>query len=207
MGRKSKKEIDELREIIFEHLKDFILENGYPPSVREIAEAVGLDSPSSVQAQLDKLIEMGRISRDPNSPRSITIHDDVFNLSRRIIINVPVLKNYSNIETIFNDENIEDYLPFPIDVIGSDDHFMIVLVGSHMKNIAMLDGDKLLVKKQETADSEDIVVAYVRDKVVVRRLIKENNGYKLIAESGNGELIFAERIKIIGKVVGVIRKI
>jgi len=207
MGRKSKKEVEELREVIFEHLKEFILENGYPPSVREIADAVGLDSPSSAQAQLNKLIEMGRISRDLNSPRSIIIHDDAFNLSRRTIINVPILKNYSNIEMMFDEENVEDYLPFPTDVIGSDDHFMIVLVGSHMKNIAMLDGDKLLVKKQETADSEDIVVAYVKDNVVVRRLIKENNGYKLIAESESRELIFAERIKIIGKVVGVIRKI
>lgn len=207
MGRKSKKEIDELREIIFEHLKDFILEKGYPPSVREIADAVGLNSPSSVQSILNDLIEMGRISRDSNSPRSIIIHDDVFNLLRRTIINIPILKGYSNIKTMFDDENIKDYLPFPTDVIGSDDHFMITLIGSHMKNIAMLNGDKLLVKKQETADSEDIVVAYVRDRVVVRRLIKDNNGYNLIAESGNGELIFAERIKVIGKVVGVVRKI
>lgn len=207
MGRKSKKEIDELQEIIFEHLKDFILEKGYPPSVREIADAVGLNSPSSVQSILNDLIEMGRISRDPNSPRSIIIHDDVFNLLRRTIINVPILKDYSDIKTIFNDDNIKDYLPFPTDVIGNDEHFMITLIGSHMKNIAMLNGDKLLVKKQETADSEDIVVACVRDIVVIRRLIKENNGYKLIAESESRELIFSERIKIIGKVVGVIRKI
>lgn len=207
MGRRTKQEIDELREAIFEHLKEFILENGYPPSVREIADTVGLDSPSSAQAQLNKLIEMGRISRDPNSPRSIIIHDNDFNLLRRTLLDVPILKQYSNVKTMFDDENIEDYLPFPTDVIGNDDHFMITLVGSHMKNIAMLNGDKLLIKKQETADSEDIVVAHVRDEIVVRRLFKDNNGYNLIAESENEKPIFTERIKIIGKVVGVIRKI
>lgn len=207
MDKKDKKEMTKLQEQIFEYLKEFILENDYPPSIREIAKVMGLNSPSSAQFQLNKLIEMGYISRDPNSPRSIMINDEMFNFRRRRNINVPVLKNYQNNEVMFKDENVIDFFPFPEDVIGSDDHFMITLIGSYMKNIAMLNGDKLLIKKQETADNADIVMAYVKDRIVIRRLFKENNGYKLITENGSGELIFAERIKIIGKVVGVIRKI
>lgn len=201
------KEMTKLQEQIYEFLKEAILENGYPPSVREIAKSVGLSSPSSAQSQLNKLIEMGYISRDPNSPRSILINDESFNLSRRIVINVPILKDFIDIYNMFADENIVDYLPFPEDVIGNDEHFMITLRGEDMKNAAMLDGDKLLIKKQETAENEDIVMVYANNIIMVRRLIKENNGYKLVAENESVNPIFVERLKIIGKVVGVLRKI
>lgn len=202
-----KKEMTKLQEQIYEFLKEAILENGYPPSVREIAKFVGFNSPSSAQSQLNKLIEMGYITRDPNSPRSILINDESFNLSRRIVINVPILKDAIDINNIFADENIVDFLPFPEDVIGSDEYFIVVIHGEDMKNAAILDGDKLLIHKQETAESEDIVIVYVDNIIMIRRLIKENNGYKLVAENESVKPIFVERLRIIGKVVGVLRKI
>lgn len=206
MDKKDRKEMTRLQEEIYEYLKESILENGYPPSVRELAAAMEMPT-SSVQSQLNKLIEIGEISRDPDRPRSIIINDESFNLSRRIIINVPILKDAIDINNMFSDENIIDYLPFPEDVIGNDEHFMIILHGEEMKNSAMLDGDKLLIKKQETAENEDIVMVYANNVFMVRRLIKESNGYKLVAENESVDPIFVERLRIIGKVVGVLRKI
>lgn len=162
---------------------------------------------SSVQAQLNKLKKMGHISKDPDRSRSVVINDEHFNLSRRIIINVPTLKDNIDIDNILSDDNIVDFLPFPEDVIGSDEHFMVVNHGEEMKNAAMLDGDKLLIKKQETADNEDIAMVWVNNEIIIRRLIKENNGYKLVAENESVNPIYVERLRIIGKVVGVLRKI
>lgn len=206
MDKKDKKEMTELQENIYEFLKDSILENGYPPSVREIAAALEI-SASSVQVQLNKLLDMGVISRDPYRPRTILINDDAFNLSRRTIFNVPILENATEIDGLFSDKNIEDYFPLLEESIGNNEVFIIKFSGNHLKKVSILDGDKLLINKQETANSGDIVMVYANNEIMIRRLLKENNGYQLLPENDAFKPIFVERIKIIGKVVGVFRKI
>jgi repressor LexA len=206
MDKKDKKEMTKLQEQIYEFLKDSIRENKYPPSVREIAAALEI-SASSVQVQLNKLLDMGAISRDPDRPRTILINDDAFNFSRRTIFNVPILENATEIDGLFSDKNIEDYFPLLEESIGNNEVFIIKFSGNHLKKVSILDGDKLLINKQETANSGDIVMVYANNEIMIRRLLKENNGYQLLPENDAFKPIFVERIKIIGKVVGVFRKI
>lgn len=206
MDSKDRKEMTELQEKIYEFLKESILNNGYPPSVREIAATLEI-SASSAQSHLNKLMDMGYISRDPDRPRSIIINDECFNLSRRTVYNVPILENATEIDGLFSDKNIEDYFPLLEETIGSNDVFIINFSGNHLKKVSILDGDKLLINRQETANTGDLVMAYANNEIVIRRLLKESNGYQLLPENDAIKPIFAERIKIIGKVIGVFRKI
>lgn len=206
MDNKDRKEMTKLQEQIYEFLKESIIENGYPPSVREIAATLEV-SASSVQVQLNKLMDMGYISRDPDRPRGIIINDECFNLSRRTVYNVPILENVTKIDGLFSDKNIEDYFPLLEETVGNNEVFIINFSGNHLKKVSILDGDKLLINKQETANSGDLVMVYANNEIMIRRLLKENNGYQLLPENDAIKPVFVERLKIIGKVVGVFRKI
>ena len=206
MDKKDKKEMTKLQEKIYEFLKDSILENGYPPSVREIAATLEI-SASSAQSHLNKLMDMGYISRDPDRPRGIIIEDEYFNFSRKPVVSVPILKNTINMDKLFSDENIIDYFPLLGETVGNNEVFIIPFNGNHMKKVSILDGDKLLINRQETANSGDLVMVYANNEIMIRRLLKENNGYQLLPENDAFKPIFVERLKIIGKVVGVFRKI
>lgn len=201
------REMTELQDQIYSYLIDTIKEKGYPPSVREIASAVGLNSPSSVQLQLNKLIDMGYISKDPETPRGIKINDEKFNLSLRKTIDVPILKDTTNFDTLFSETNIASYMPILEESVGNSDFIMFEFKGNSMENVAILDKDWLLIRKQETADSEDLVMVYANNSIMIRRLIKDNLRYRLLTESKVIEETVVERLKIIGKVVGVYRKI
>lgn len=209
MEKKGMIKLTKIQKKVFEYLKESILENGYPPSLGDIADEIGLASRSSAKTALDKLERVGLISRDSNNSRTIKINDDAFNLARRMVYNVPVLKDDFNINDVFCDDNIIDYFPVPSDMIENGEFFIAKLHGNDMINAAMLDGDNLLFNRQNTANSDDIILAYVSeiDTCIVRRLVKDNHGYYLTPENKAATPIFAERIKIIGKVIGVYRKI
>ncbi len=190
---------------IFEYIKNQILSKGYPPSVRDICEAVGLRSTSSVHAHLETLEEAGYIRRDPSKPRAIEIVDDLFNLSRREVVNVPMIGTVTAGVPILAVEQIQDYFPIPVEFLPNTETFMLRVKGDSMINIGIYDGDQILVQKQSTASNGDIVVALIEDSATVKTFYKENGYYRLQPENDSMEPIIVDQVEILGKVIGLFR--
>ncbi|MCI8389265.1 MAG: transcriptional repressor LexA [Roseburia sp.] len=190
---------------ILEYIKQEILNKGYPPAVREICEAVHLKSTSSVHSHLETLEKNGYIRRDPTKPRAIEIIDDNFNLTRREVVNVPVIGNVAAGQPIFADENIENYFPIPAEYMPNVESFMLHVKGESMVNAGIFDGDQILVQKQSTARNGDIVVALVDDSATVKTFYKEDGYYRLQPENDTMDPIIVEDCSILGKVFGVFR--
>lgn len=190
---------------ILEFMKSEILSKGYPPSVREICEAVNLKSTSSVHAHLETLEKNGYIKRDATKPRAIEIIDDDFNLTRREVVNVPLIGTVAAGQPILAEENIEDYFPIPVEMMPNQDCFMLTVKGDSMINAGIFSGDKVLVKCQSTATNGDMVVALVEDSATVKTFYKENGHYRLQPENDNMEPIIVNEASVLGKVFGVMR--
>ena len=159
---------------ILEYIKKEILNKGYPPSVREICEAVQLKSTSSVHSHLETLEKNGYIRRDPTKPRAIEITDDMFNLTRREVVNVPILGRVAAGQPILATENIENYFPIPTEFVPNQEVFMLCVKGDSMINAGIFDGDKILVRKQPDASNGDMIVALLDDSATVKIYYKEN---------------------------------
>ena len=136
---------------ILEYIKGEILSKGYPPAVREICEAVDLKSTSSVHSHLETLEKNGYIRRDPTKPRAIEILDDDFNLTRREVVNVPIVGHVAAGEPILATENIENYFPIPVEYMPNEETFLLKVKGESMINAGIFNGDNVLVKKQPNA--------------------------------------------------------
>lgn len=197
--------ISEKQREILEYIKKEILKKGYPPAVREICDAVGLKSTSSVHAHLETLEKNGYIRKDPTKPRAIEVIDDTFNLTRREMVNVPVLGRVAAGEPLLAVENIENYFPIPVEMMPNAEAFMLNVKGESMINIGILDGDQILVQKQSTAKNGDIVVALVDDSATVKTFYKENGHYRLQPENDTMAPIIVDNCEILGKVFGVFR--
>lgn len=195
---------DKQREIL-EYIKSEILNRGYPPSVRDICEAVHLKSTSSVHSHLETLEKNGYIRRDPTKPRAIEIIDDTFNLSRREVVNVPLIGRVAAGEPLLATENIEAYFPIPTEYMPNEETFMLRIKGESMINAGIFDGDNILVQKQSTASNGDMVVALVEDSATVKTFYKEDGHYRLQPENDNMDPIIVEDCSILGKVFGVFR--
>ena len=168
---------------ILEYIKGEILSKGYPPAVREICEAVDLKSTSSVHSHLETLEKNGYIRRDPTKPRAIEILDDDFNLTRREVVNVPIVGHVAAGEPILATENIENYFPIPVEYMPNEETFMLKVKGESMINAGIFNGDNVLVKKQPNAENGDIVVALVDDSATVKTFYKEDGYYRLQPEN------------------------
>lgn len=190
---------------ILEYLKSQILSKGYPPAVREICEAVKLKSTSSVHSHLETLEKNGYIRRDPSKPRAIEIIDDVFNLTRRETVNVPIVGTITAGQPILAVENIEDYFPIPAEFMPNEETFMLNVKGQSMINAGIFDGDKILVQQQSTASNGDIVVAMIEDSVTVKTFYKEDGHYRLQPENDTMDPIIISDLDILGKVIGLFR--
>ena len=200
-GRISKKQQE-----ILDYMKNEILNRGFPPSVREICEAVNLKSTSSVHSHLEALEKNGYIRRDATKQRAIEIIDDNFNLVRREVVNVPLVGTVAAGQPILAVENIEAYFPVPAEFMPNEQSFMLKVKGDSMINAGVLDGDQVLVKQQNTAENGDMVVALVDDSATVKTFYKENGYYRLQPENDNMEpIIVTGNLKILGKVFGVFR--
>ena len=193
------------QEQILKIIKESILEKGYPPSVREMCTAVGLSSTSSVHAHLEALAKKGYIKKDPSKPRTIEIMDDTFNLSRREVVNLPLLGDVAAGEPIFATENITNYFPMPVDILPNNETFMLNVKGDSMINAGIFNGDKIIVSKQATAENGEIVVAMVEDSATVKRFYKEKGYFRLHPENDALDDIIVKDLEIIGKVVGLLR--
>lgn len=190
---------------ILEYIKQEILNKGYPPAVREICEAVQLKSTSSVHSHLETLEKNGYIRRDPTKPRAIEIIDDNFNLTRREVVNVPIIGHVAAGQPILAVENIESYFPIPAEFMPNQESFMLKVKGESMINAGIFDGDSILVQKQADAHNGDIVVALVDDSATVKTFYKENGHFRLQPENDSMDPIIVEECAILGKVFGVFR--
>ncbi|RQD77981.1 MAG: transcriptional repressor LexA [Candidatus Syntrophonatronum acetioxidans] len=192
---------------IFEFIKDEVLKKGYPPSVREIGKAVGLSSSSTVHAHLSQLEKKGYIRKDPTKPRAIEVLEDQEFLYSRDISSVPVVGNVTAGQPILAEENITDYFPLPKDLVHESTVFMLSVEGDSMINAGILSGDYVIVKQQSTANNGDIVVALLEDEATVKRFYQEGDSLRLQPENDFFEPILTREAKILGKVIGLFRKI
>ena len=199
-GKISKKQQE-----ILEYIKNQILQRGFPPAVREICEAVNLKSTSSVHSHLETLEKNGYIRRDPTKPRAIEILDDTFNLTRREMVNVPIIGQVAAGQPILAEENIEDYFPFPAERMPNKQTFLLKVKGESMINAGILDGDYVLVEQDATAADGDMVVALVEDSATVKTFYKEEGVFRLQPENDFMDPIIVKEVSILGKVIGVMR--
>ena len=195
---------DKQREIL-EYIKEMILKKGYPPAVREICEAVHLKSTSSVHSHLESLEKNGYIRRDPTKPRTIEILDDDFALTRRELVNVPVIGTVAAGVPILAEQNIEDYLPIPAEILPNKEVFMLKVKGNSMIKAGIYNGDKVIVAKQPNAENGDKVVALVDDSATVKTFYKENGHFRLQPENSSMDPIILDQVEILGKVIGLFR--
>ena len=190
---------------ILEYIKDQILSKGYPPSVRDICEAVCLKSTSSVHSHLESLEKNGYIRRDPAKPRTIEIVDDSFNLVRRELVNVPIVGNVAAGQPILAMENIEGYFPVPAEYMPNAQTFMLKVKGDSMINVGIFNGDQVLVQQQNTARNGDTVVALIEDGATVKTFYKEDGHIRLQPENDSMEPFILQNCEILGRVIGLFR--
>ncbi|MDO4323527.1 MAG: transcriptional repressor LexA [Lachnospiraceae bacterium] len=201
----SDRKITAKQEEILTYIKNEILERGFPPAVREICQAVGLKSTSSVHSHLESLEKNGYIRRDPTKPRAIEILDDSFQMLRREMVNVPVVGTVAAGQPILAEQNIDSYYPIPAEYMPNEQTFILKVKGDSMINAGIMNGDHVVVKQQSTARNGDIVVALVEDSATVKTFFKENGHYRLQPENDTMEPIVVDDCQILGKVFGVFR--
>ena len=199
-GKISKKQSE-----ILEYIKSQIINKGYPPSVRDICEAVDLKSTSSVHSHLETLEKNGYIRRDPTKPRAIEIIDDNFNLARREVVNVPIVGKVAAGEPILAVENIESYFPVPMEFMPNEQCFMLKVQGDSMINAGIFDGDTIIVEQSQTARNGDMVVALVDDSATVKTFYREADHLPLQPGNYTMGAVIGPDCQILGKVFGVFR--
>ena len=195
---------------ILDFIKSEVRQKGYPPSVREIGEAVGLASSSTVHGHLARLESKGLIRRDPTKPRAIEILDNnQSNIPKSKVINVPIVGKVTAGLPITAIENVEEFFPLPENLAPADEQlFMLEVMGESMIEAAILDGDYVIVRQQNTANNGDIVVAMTEeDEATVKRFFKEKDYFRLQPENSTMEPIILRNVSILGKVIGVYRHI
>ncbi len=190
---------------ILDVIKDQVFRKGYPPSVREIGDAVGLASSSTVHAHLETLERQGFIRRDPTKPRAIELLDAA--VPNRELVQVPLVGRVTAGQPILAVENIEDYFPVSRELLTKEDAFMLRVSGDSMINAGILDGDYVFVHPQSYASNGEIVVALIGDEATVKRFFRENGHVRLQAENPAYDPIITTDVSILGKVVGVYRQI
>jgi len=202
-------DLTERQREILEYIKKEVDQKGYPPSVREIGEAVGLSSSSSVHAQLEKLEQLGYLRRDPTKPRAIEVLGSLYgreDFPFKDLINVPIVGTVTAGEPILAEQNIQDYFPLPRDFTNTTDVFMLRVRGDSMINAGIHDGDMVVVNQDMSADNGDIVVALLEEEATVKRFFKERQHIRLQPENEKYEPIITTEVQILGKVVGLVRK-
>ncbi len=192
------------QEEILDFIKQAVREKGYPPSVREIGAAVGLNSSATVHSHLNSLENKGMIRRDPTKPRAIEILDDDFQTVVDAVA-VPVVGRVTAGAPILAVENIEDYFPMPRQVIRDQEVFILQVRGDSMIEAGILDSDYVIVRKQSAADNGDIVVALLGDEATVKTFYKEKTHVRLQPENSALSPILTQNVKILGRVIGVFR--
>ncbi|MGN0326916.1 MAG: transcriptional repressor LexA [Lachnospiraceae bacterium] len=197
--------ISKKQEEILSYIKDVILQKGYPPTVRDICDAVHLKSTSSVHAHLETLEKNGYIKRDPTKPRAIEIIDDSFQLVRHEMASIPIVGTVAAGQPILAEQNIDGYFPLPVEMVPNCETFVLKVKGDSMINVGIYSGDSIFVKVCNTANNGDTVVALIDDSATVKTYYKENGHIRLQPENDTMEPIIVDDCQILGKVFGVFR--
>jgi repressor LexA len=199
---------------IFDFIKRYAAEHGYPPTVRDIGKAVGLASSSTVHAHLSNLERIGMLRRDPSKPRAIEMLDravDTVTGPIRSALGVesglPLVGQVAAGQPILAEENIEEYIPVPVLAGGEDGEYILRVKGDSMVDAGMLEGDYVVVRNQDTAEDGDIVVALVGEEATVKRYFRESDHIRLQPENSSMEPIRTRDVAVLGKVVGVCRRV
>lgn len=199
---------------ILSFISDYIKQNGYPPAVREICDAVGLSSTATVHARINKLVKAGKLIKDNSKNRSIRVVGDdtsdnyIAPSAQDKYLEIPIFGKVTAGEPITAIEDFTDTFPLPMDFAKNKELFMLNVRGESMINAAILDGDQIIVQKQPVANNGDIVVALVDgENATVKTFYKENGHFRLQPENDTMEPIIVDEVSIIGKVVGVFRRL
>ncbi|MNS74418.1 LexA repressor [compost metagenome] len=212
-------EINKREKAILKYVEKQILANGYPPSVREIGKAVGLSSTATVHGYLAKLEEKGYLKKEDKKGRTLKLlkggNGETINSNKnqgkdfytqREMVEVPIIGKITAGEPILAVENVMDTFPIPIDFVGNSEAFMLKVRGESMIEAGILDGDNILVKKQNSARNGEIVVALIGDEATVKTFYKEKDHIRLQPENSTMDPIIVPNCEILGKVAGVFRK-
>lgn len=189
---------------ILEYIKSEIQTKGYPPSVREIANAVGLKSTATVHGHLTRLEKKGLLHRDAMKPRAMEVIGDP-NFVRNATTAIPVVGRVTAGQPILAEENVDEYIPIPDAMLGDGEHFILLVKGESMIQAGIMDGDYVVVRKQQEANNGDIVVAMIEDSATVKRFYKEHGHFRLQPENPTMDPIYTDEVTILGKVVSLYR--
>lgn len=198
---------------ILDVIESNMRERGFPPSVREIGEAVGLTSPSTVHSHLASLEKMGYLRRDPSKPRAIEVRFDPNSgvaMERRPVRHIPLVGDVAAGTDVLAQENVEELLPMPVDFTGDGDLFMLRVRGDSMINAGILDGDFVVARQQTTADNGDIVIAGIYgEEATVKTYQRKGTTVTLLPSNPRLEpMVFpADEVEIFGRVVTVMRRL
>ena len=191
------------RRKILEYIKQEIQEKGYPPSVREICQAVGLKSTSTVHGHLTRLEKKGLIRRDATKPRALEVLEEPLARGR----DIPIVGNVTAGIPILAQENIEEYMVMPQDFLPGEVVFALRVEGESMIDAGILDGDLLIVRSQPIAENGEIVVASIDDEATVKRIFYERERVRLQPENPFMEPIYSKNVQVVGKAIGLFRTI
>jgi repressor LexA len=191
---------------IFDFIKKYSAKYGYPPTVRDIGQAIGLTSSSTVHAHLANLEKIGLLRRDPTKPRAIELVVD--KAKRAVSGGLPVVGRVAAGSPVLAEENIEEYVQVPELAGGDAGEFVLNVTGDSMIKVGIHDGDHVVVRSQDTAANGEIVVALVGEsEATVKRFFKESDHVRLQPENDSLEPIRSTEVKVLGKVVGVLRRV
>jgi repressor LexA len=204
--------VTERQRAILDYLREFVDEHGYPPTVREIGEAVGLSSPSTVHAHLAQLERAGLLRRDPTKPRALELTDRRREAEQSApdVHRLPLVGDIAAGGPLLAEENVEDYVGVPEPLSRGGEEFLLRVKGDSMVNAGILDGDFVVVQRRQDARNGEIVVALAgsdesADEATVKRFFREDGRVRLQPENDALEPIYAEHVQILGKVIGVFR--
>ena len=191
---------------IFDFIKRYAGEHGYPPTVRDIGKAIGLTSSSTVHAHLANLEKVGLLRRDPSKPRAIEVLVDK---ARQVVAptGLPVVGQVAAGQPVLAEENIEEYVDVPPIAGGEEGEFVLRVKGDSMKDAGIFEGDYVIVRRQESAADGDVVVALVGEEATVKRFFKESDHVRLQPENETMEPIRSRDVQLLGRVVGVCRTV
>jgi repressor LexA len=191
---------------IFDYVKSYGEEHGYPPTVRDIGKAIGLTSSSTVHAHLANLEKLGVLRRDPTKPRAIEVLVDKAKAAVKPS-GLPIVGQVAAGQPVLADENIEEYVPVPQIAGGDEGEFVLRVKGDSMVGAGIFEGDYVVVRPQETATDGEIVVALVEDEATVKRFFKEEDHVRLQPENDTLDPIRSRDVQLLGRVVGVCRRV
>lgn len=216
MGKKEFEDLNKREKAILKFIEKQIRANSYPPSVREIGKAVGLSSTATVHGYLAKLEDKGYIKKESQKGRTLRLLKGILKEEKktetkevytsREMVDVPVIGKITAGAPILAVENVTDTFPIPVDFVGNSESFMLTVSGESMIEAGILDGDYILVKRQNTANNGEIVVALIEDEATVKTFYKEKGHIRLQPENSTMDPIIVPNCEILGKVAGVFRK-